>query len=142
KALAKTRERLQRQPLVQAVTRSLRLPRREGVPEFRILRGSGARKYPKPSASVYAVETEPGVHALVYRVTDKRIDSRPERGAKRAVLYVAHHSSDVELRDEPFVAELVKAEPEAAFYTCDVRGIGESRPDTCGADSFLRPYGA
>ena len=40
------------------------------------------------------------------------------------------------------MAELRKAEPEAAFYACDVRGIGESRPDTCGADSFLRPYGA
>src|SRR5262249_45422587 len=44
--------------------------------------------------------------------------------------------------DEAFVAELIKAEPTSALYTCDVRGIGESRPDTCGADSFLRPYGA
>jgi hypothetical protein len=35
----------------------------------------------------------------------------------------------------------VKAEPKTAFYTCDVRGIGESRPDTCGVDQFLRPYG-
>lgn len=141
RALAKKRERLQGQPLVQAVSESLRLPKREGVPDFRILRGGG-RKYPKPSASVYAVDTEPHVHALVYRLTDKRIDSRPERGAKRAILYVAHHSSDVELRDEPLVAELLKAEPASAFYTCDVRGIGESRPDTCGADSFLKPYGA
>jgi pimeloyl-ACP methyl ester carboxylesterase len=24
----------------------------------------------------------------------------------------------------------------------DVRGIGESRPDTCGADQFARPYGS
>jgi dienelactone hydrolase len=142
KALAKKRDRFERDALVQAVAESLHLPKRKGVPDFRILRGVGNRKYPKPGASVYAVETEPGVHALVYRVADKRIDSRPERGAKRAVLYVAHHSSDVELREEPFVAELMKTEPTSAFYTCDVRGIGESRPDTCGADSFLRPYGA
>jgi hypothetical protein len=57
------------------------------------------------------------------------------------VLYVAHQSSDAELRDEPLVAELLKAEPEAAFYACDVRGIGDSRPDTCGTNQFLQPYG-
>jgi hypothetical protein len=28
------------------------------------------------------------------------------------------------------------------FYACDVRGIGESRPDTCGSDQFLSPYGS
>lgn len=140
--LGKTRAKLEGDALTKAVSESLRLPKREGVPEFRILRGSSGRKYPKASAGVYAVETEPGIQALVYRITDKRHDSRPERGAKRAVLYVSHHSADVELRDEPLLAELAKAEPESAFYACDVRGIGESRPDTCGADSFLRPYGA
>ena len=30
----------------------------------------------------------------------------------------------------------------APFYACDVRGIGESRPDTCGSDQFLNPYGS
>jgi dienelactone hydrolase len=142
KALAKKRAPRAGESLRKAVAEGLRLPKSEGVPDFRILRGVAGRKYPTPSASLYAVETEPGVQALVYRLTEKRHDSRPERGAKRAILYVAHHSSDAELRDEPFVAELRKAEPEAACYACDVRGIGESRPDTCGADSFLRPYGA
>ena len=36
----------------------------------------------------------------------------------------------------------MKAEPDAAFYACDVRGIGESRPDTCGVNQFLDPYGS
>jgi hypothetical protein len=58
------------------------------------------------------------------------------------VLYVAHHSSDAELRNQPLVRQLLSEEPEAAFYTCDVRGIGESRPDTCGPNSFLDPYGS
>jgi len=61
---------------------------------------------------------------------------------ERAVLYVAHQSIDAELRDEPLVAELLKSEPNATFYACDVRGIGDSRPDTCGKDTFLTPYGA
>ena len=58
------------------------------------------------------------------------------------MLYVAHHSADAESTDEPLIRELLAAEPGAAFYALDVRGIGESRPDTCGADQFARPYGS
>ena len=58
------------------------------------------------------------------------------------MLYIAHQSSDAELRDEPLVRELLKAEPQAAFFACDVRGIGDSRPDTGNANSFLNPYGS
>ena len=58
------------------------------------------------------------------------------------MLYVSHHSADAELRDEPLVQELLAAEPKRPFYACDVRGIGESRPDTCGSDQFLTPYGS
>ena len=34
------------------------------------------------------------------------------------------------------------AEPDSALFSCDVRGIGESQPDTCGAETFLKPYGS
>jgi pimeloyl-ACP methyl ester carboxylesterase len=57
-------------------------------------------------------------------------------------LYVAHRSSDAELRDEPLVRELLAAEPEADFYACDVRGIGESQPETCTPGSFEDAYGS
>jgi dienelactone hydrolase len=111
-------------------------------PEYRILRPLGGRKYPLPHATTYAVETEPGVFAVVYRLSETPHLSRPPKDAGRAVLYVSHHSADAELRDEPLVREVLKAEPGVAFYACDVRGIGESRPDTCGANSFLTPYGS
>ncbi len=111
------------------------------VPGFRILRETGGRRYPRPRFTTYAVETEPGIHALVYRLSDQRLYSRPPRGPERAVLYVAHHSSDAELREEPLAAELLAAEPDVPFFSCDVRGIGESRPNTCGKDTFLHPYG-
>jgi len=140
-ALAKKRQPPSGEDLVNAVCRMLKLPPREGVPEFRILRPIRSRKYPKPHFTTYAVRTEPGVHALVYRLSDERHYSRPPRGYDRAVLYVAHHSSDVELRQEPLVRELLDAEPASAFFTCDVRGIGESQPNTCGQDMFLHPYG-
>jgi hypothetical protein len=142
RSLAKKRPKLNEADLKKEVSAILKLPERKEVPEFRILRAVGGRKYPKPNATAYAVETERGIFALVYRLSEQRHDSRPPRDEGRAILYVSHHSSDVELRDEPLIGDLLKAEPKSTFYTCDVRGIGESRPDTCGTNQFLTPYGS
>ena len=76
RALTKKREPLMGESLRKAVAEALRLPKGESVPDFRILRGVAGRKYPTPAASLYAVETEPGVQGLVYRLTEKRHDSR------------------------------------------------------------------
>lgn len=142
------RLRVDRSPLKgdalrKAVVNVLKLPlRKPAAPDYRILRPLGHRGYPRPHATTYAVETEPNVFALVTRLNDQPHYSRPPQGPPRAVLYVAHQSSDVELRASPWVRELLAAEPDTPFYACDVRGIGESRPDTCGADNFAKPYGA
>lgn len=120
----------------------LRLPEAdEAAPYYRVLRNRRARGYPRPHWTTYLIETEPGIQAVVYRLGPDRLMSRPHADARRAVLYVAHFSSDAELREEAWLAELARSEPEAAFYTVDVRGIGESRPNTCGENSFLDPYG-
>jgi dienelactone hydrolase len=142
RALARQRKVLEAEPLRQAVSAALRLPDRRGVPEYRILREVGGRRYPKPHATTYAVETEPGVFALVYRLSDHAHESRPTRDGAAAVLYVSHHSADAELRDEPLVTQLLREQPRATFYACDVRGVGESRPDTCGPAQFLAPAGS
>jgi len=141
-ALAGERRPLSGDALGRAVSETLRLPPREGAPPYRILRAIRSRKYPKPHFTTYAVDTEPGVQAIVYRLSDERHYSRPPRGIDRAVLYVAHHSSDAELREEPLIGEVLSAEPGSAFFTCDVRGIGESQPNTCGQDTFLSAYGS
>ena len=140
-ALKKKRGAIAGADLKKVIRETLRLPERQGVPEYRILRSSNARRYPKKFSATYAVETEPGIFALVYRLADESLMSRPPRGSKRAILYVSHQSSDAELRDEAWIAELIAAEPDSAVFTCDVRGIGESQPDTCGANSFHTPYG-
>jgi len=141
--LAGKRGKVDGDALKTAITATLKIPERVGVPDYRILRPVGGRKYPKAHAASYAVETEPGVVAVVYRLADEVQVSRPPRGAKRAVLYVSHHSADAELRDDPHVAALLAAEPDAAFYACDVRGVGETRPNTCGGpQQFLAPYGS
>lgn len=111
-------------------------------PYARILRTIPPRGYPSKQFTTYVVETEPGIQAIVYRLSDERLLSRPPRTSAPAILYVSHHSSDAELREEPLLKELANGAGEATVYTCDVRGIGESQPDTCGANSFLSPYGS
>jgi len=130
RALAARRLDLDGAALPQAVAEALRLPERSGVPEFRILRPLPDRKYPLRYALPYMVATDPGVHALVYRLTPEPLMSRPPRDTDHAILYVSHRSTDDELRSERLVRELIEAEPGAAFYACDVRGIGESEPQT------------
>ncbi len=139
-ALAKQRGRVDGAALEQAMRAVLKLPAREGVPEYRILRPSSGRRYPKRHAGTYAVETEADIQALVYRLADEPLMSRPPRGLKRAVLYVAHQSADAELREDAWLAELIRTEPDAAIFACDVRGVGESQPTTTGA-AAQDPYG-
>ncbi len=127
--------------LKQAIVQVLKLPDRKAIPDYRILRYLNSRKYPLPHAVAYAVESEPGILALVYRLFRERWYSRPPHGAGRAILYVSHLSSDAELRDEPLIREVLEAEGDTPLFTCDVRGIGESQPETCGVNSFLQPYG-
>ncbi|HSG72510.1 MAG TPA: prolyl oligopeptidase family serine peptidase [Planctomycetaceae bacterium] len=140
--LAAKRKQLSGRALAQVVTETLKLPTVKGKSDYRILRPQTSRKYPLPNAVTYAVQTEPGIQAIVYRLSEEQMYSRPFREKKRAVLYISHHSSDAELREEPLIAELLESEQDAAFFTCDVRGIGDSQPDTCGANSFLSPYGS
>lgn len=127
--------------LKKSVMAVLKLPVRKGVPDYRILRSQGGRLYPKAYAATYAIETDPNICTIVYRLDDNELFSRPPRGLKRALLYVSHQSADNELRQEPLLAELIRSESGSAIFACDVRGIGESQPNTCNND-FLFPYGS
>jgi dienelactone hydrolase len=129
--------------LIRRLRAALKLPSPQGPPEYRILRPISGRKYPKPHATPYAIETEEGIFAFVYRLADQVHYSRPPKGQEAAILYVSHHSADVELRDEPLIPAVMNAEPQATLYAMDVRGVGESRPDTCGGpDRYLTAYGS
>lgn len=141
-ALAAARGDVSADALVEAARDLLRLPPPDGEPEYRILRSMGSRKYPAKQYCTYAVETEPRVFALVTRLDAEQLVSRPPRTAGPAILYVSHRSADAELRAEPMIRDLLQAEPSAAFFAMDVRGAGESQPDTCGRDQFLQAYGS
>ena len=73
----------------------------------------------------------------------------PQREVQEAK--AASSSADAELRNEPLIKELLGAtagssssvpDGDTPFYAVDLRGVGESRPDTCGSDQFLSPYGS
>ncbi len=113
----------------------------ERPPAFRILRSHRGRDYPLPYACTYAVQAEPGIMAIVYLLSKESWESRPPRAGSRAVLYVAHRSSAAELKTEPLIKEVMEQEPESTVFTCDVRGVGESTPNTCGDNTFDDPYG-
>ncbi|MFN9740913.1 MAG: alpha/beta hydrolase family protein [Acidobacteriota bacterium] len=140
--LARERRPVTAAALPTAIKTVLRLPASPPRPDARILREISPRGYPRPKFTTYAVETEPGIQALVYRLSGTSHFSRPAKGAGATILYVSHLSSDAELRTEPLVRELLANSPEAAVYACDVRGIGESIPNTAGEDRFDLPYGS
>lgn len=160
-SLEKSRGRVSDEALPKTIARVLKLPRhaipentsgesaqgtnsseKRPAPDYSIWSYLGSRGYASKSAVAYSVQTEPGIEAIVYRLTSERWQSRPPKAGNRAMLYVAHLSSDDELRSEPLVRELVEAEPKVPLFTCDVRGIGESQPDTCQPNSFHNPYGS
>jgi len=140
--LAESRKVLRGERLRQAVANVVKLPaKRPGVPDYRNWRYLGSRGYPTKYAMAYTVNTEPGINAIVYRLTSERWHSRPPRAGKRAILYVSHLSADAELRDESLIREVMQSEPNSPVFACDVRGIGESLPDTCNPGSFHSKYG-
>ena len=118
----------------------LKLPALTGTPEYRILRPLPERQFPKKYSACYAIETEAGITIPVYRLSDTALYSRPPAGVKRAILYVSHLSADEELRKETLIKDLISTEPASAVYACDVRGVGDSKPNTC-ADDFFGAYG-
>lgn len=138
-ALASERKPLEGDELRRELARLLALPKRSGAPEFRILRPWGKRGYPRSHAATYAVETEPHAWAILTMLSDEPFASRPPRGTD-TTLYVSHKSADAELRDNVFTRELV-AHSER-FFALDVRGVGDSQPNTCGENMVDHPYGS
>jgi dienelactone hydrolase len=143
KALKTKRPALSAVALRQKLLRYLVLPEKSTEPQYRILRPRGGRGYPLPHATTYVIESEQDAQAVVYRLGDARHYSRPDSKIADAILYVSHHSADRELREDAWLRKQVPEDiSRTAFYACDVRGVGESKPDTCGENSFLHAYGS
>jgi dienelactone hydrolase len=134
--------------LREAVAESLRLPERDPAkaPDYRILRAYGPKRgYPKEHWIHYAVESEPGIHAVCTVLFDaphvSQLPAAPEGGGK-VLLWIGEQSSDAELREDPSLSELASTlAPGTLLVACDIRGVGESLPVTAG-NQPLSYYGA
>jgi len=151
--LAANRKPLTGEALTDAVKSALRMrDNDDSSPHFRNLRpASHKRVYPTPYFINYAVETEPGIQAIVTMLAEEAWASRPPQatGKERVILYVSHQSADAELRDEPLIRETIgAADQDTKFFAVDVRGVGESLPGTTrseplsyyGPDYFYTAY--
>jgi cephalosporin-C deacetylase-like acetyl esterase len=141
-ALAAKRGEQSGAELINQVKKLLKLPQRDTLPDYRILRPWNDRGYARPFASHFLLETDPayGAQVIVTKLEDENHSSRPLKGEGPALLYIPHLSSDVELREDIRIRVMEIENP--AFFACDYRGIGESRPDTCRPDSFFGMYGS
>jgi cephalosporin-C deacetylase-like acetyl esterase len=140
--LGSKRSALSGEPLAQALRDALKIARLpDEVPDYRIWRYVGARDYPRKFAVGYSVVTEPGIEAVVYQLTSESHMSRPAASKRKAVLYLPDFSSDEELRTEPMLRAWGE-DRGLDVFACDARGVGESQPDTCGPNSFRKPYGS
>ena len=141
-ALKKNRPTLKGMALLKAIQSTLKMPKQTETPDYRILKNGSNRKFPSKRWISYAVQTEPNVEAICYRLGEENIYSRPPKTGAKATLYVSHLSADTELRDDDFVRKLYAKKSNVPLYTCDVRGSGDSQPNTCGSSrSFFTPYG-
>jgi len=112
----------------------LALPDRAGPPHYRVLRQRGADAKPYSRHSIFAVETEPGIQAILH-VFSKDTGYFHFPKAKEALLYVPHISSQQDVIDGRAPDS---AEP---LFAVDVRGTGQTTALTCGSSEFFAPYG-
>ncbi|MEQ1828980.1 MAG: acetylxylan esterase [Pirellula sp.] len=140
--LSSERQPLRHEGLAQAIRRGLQLATiPTEAPDYRIWQHLGSRGYASRSGVAYAVATEPGIEAIVYQLLSERRMSRPAKSDRTAALYLPDFSSDEELRSEKMLRDM-STDKSLDVFTCDARGVGESQPDTCGPNSFRKPYGS
>lgn len=132
--LAVRRSALPRNALLARLRRILKLPRRRGIPRFRVLRPEWDDT---ETHARYAVETEPGIEAIMRKYLHGDCTLAHTLDTERKVaLLLPHLSAEVDLREN---CEARKLKTEGPLYAIDVRGMGESAPDErC---DFFHPYG-
>jgi len=132
--LARRGGRLSAAALAARIERRLNLPQRAGAPHYRVLRIRRPAGRKSGFDSSFAVETEPGIQAILHLFHRSEYFQHFPSGGE-ATLCVPHRSS----REE---AAAGKAPPAPMLFALDARGIGELTAQTCGDRNYLSPYGS
>ncbi len=132
-AAAARRKKLSPARLRETLAAMLALPERRGAPHYRVMRqrGRDAERYSRHSS--FAIETEPGVQAILHVFSNEQgYFHFPE--ARALTLYLPHVSTQQDVA----AGEAPDAEP---LFALDPRGLGQTAALSCGADDFFAPYG-
>jgi len=133
-AVEASRRPLDDDDLKRAITEVLALPKRRGAPHFRNLRPRPSGSKRLPCQSLFAVETEPGIQAILHLYAQEVYEHLPKR--PRAAVFVPHVGTEEDVQK----GLLPKGREVLAV---DVRGMGLSQPRTCGDTKlFPSPYGS
>ena len=131
--LAERRKPLDETKLRLRLSALLSLPKRSAPPPYRKLRVSQSSTHKGAYASPFAVETEPGILAILTAHTPKEYQAYFP-SLKSATLYVPHRF----FKEDAEKGQSLKP----PFFSVDVRGNGETTPRTCNDEDFFAPYGA
>lgn len=127
--LEKQRKALKPEQTVNTLRKLLTLPKEVDAPFYRILH---PYHYIKPAFARYAVETEEGIRAILWKAITEGVHSRTLDVEKKAVIYLPHQSTELEM---PSLMQATKVQKATGYYGLDYRGIGQSRYDEV-ADFF------
>ena len=131
--VATERGRVSPAELRKRIPRVLALPERSAVPHYRILRPTLLQAEREYQCTRLAVETEPGIQAILMRLgKDARYGPLP-RG-RQATLYVPHVSTI----DDAKAGLTPKG--RKTWFAVDVRGLGHTRARTCNDSDFFEAY--
>ena len=132
--VAKRRGRVGAKELTKRVAAALALPRRTGAPHCRILATMrvGALRFQN-----FAVETEPGIHAIVTQADPGGWRTPPPRG-RRCTLVVPHGSAHEDLS----LAKVKRLAGPGPLFGVDVRGVGQSMPVSGESMELVNAFGA
>ena len=127
------RPKLPQAELKRRIGKVLTLPTRTAAPHYRVMRQRGKDTERYAYHSSFAVETEPGIQAVLHVLSNETFYFHfPER--REATLYVPHISSQQDVTDD--------ASPHVdPLFALDVRSIGQTVPLTCANRDFFAPYG-
>jgi pimeloyl-ACP methyl ester carboxylesterase/dienelactone hydrolase len=143
RAMARTRPALSERQLLATARRLLGLPPATpptagGAPEYRAVMHS--RNFdPLPGQRFqFAVLTEPGIQVILTTFGGDHPMMHPPTGD--VTLYVGHTSGQEDVARLPELRKLARG--RRPLVVVDPRGLGQSRPQTCGSKDFFDPYGS
>jgi len=128
-----TRKRVPGPALMKMIRKVLAIDDHHKTPHYRVLRarGNDAKRYACHSS--FAVETEPGVQAILHLFGDSHYYHFPK--FKKILLYIPHLSSqeDVAAGEAPH--------DNNSLFALDARGFGQTTALTCAGENFFIPHG-